>query len=117
MLHLIIFGFFFCLNSVYTDENRPILQELFVPKNLGENKTVKLNCNLLQGENVKLEWFLNGKKIDEKLNKRKISFYGESSELVIKFLSIDDLGNYKCVGSNKYGEDVQRISLHFNGNH
>ena len=94
--------------------NRPLLQELFVPKNLKENQTTRLLCSIIQGEEVDFEWFFNNKKLDQN-GKRRIISNEESSELVIKSLSVDDLGDYKCLGKNKYGQDVQKASLVFNG--
>ena len=94
--------------------NKPLLQEILVPKSLAENKTVKLNCNLLQGELANFQWFLNENKIDQN-NRRRIINNEESSELIIKSLSIEDLGEIKCTSINKYGQDSQKVSLLFNG--
>ena len=94
--------------------NRPLLQDILVSKNLKENQTTRLVCSIIQGEEVDFEWYFNDKKLDQN-DRRRIASHGELSELVIKSLSIDDLGEYKCVGKNKYGQDVQTASLIFNG--
>ena len=94
--------------------NGPLLQELFVPKNLKENQTTRLVCSIVQGDAVDFQWFLNDKKLDQN-DRRRIVSHEELSELVIKSLSIDDLGDYKCIVQNKYGQDVQKASLVFNG--
>ena len=113
ILSVIVFGLIgslaFCNNI-----NKPFLQEITLPKSLAENKTVKLNCNLLQGEFANFEWFLNENKI-ELNNRRRIINNEESSELTIKSLQIEDLGEIKCKSINKYGQDSQKVSLLFNG--
>lgn len=96
------------------ETNKPLLQELWAPKNLAENKTVRLNCNLIQGNSVKFEWYLNDQKLESNV-KRRIVFNEESSELVFKSLSAHDLGTYRCVAKNEFGEDNQNVSLFFNG--
>lgn len=112
MLLILIAGIL--INPVISNENRPILQELLLPKNLAQNRTVRLNCNLLQGEGVKFKWLFNDQLLHEKLNKIKILYNEESTELLIKGLQMEDLGEYKCIGSNRHGQDTQKLSLYFN---
>ena len=99
---------------VAESSNRPLLQDILVSKNLKENQTTRFVCSIIQGEEVDFEWYFNDKKLDQN-DRRRIASHGELSELVIKSLSIDDLGDYKCIGQNKYGQDVQTASLVFNG--
>ena len=110
---LIIIGL---LSPLISCNDKPILQELLTTKNLIENQTIRIICPLIQGESVEFEWYKNNEKLTES-NKRKIKYGEDSSELIIKSLSIDDLGDYKCVSKNKYGEDSQAVSLYFNGKH
>lgn len=102
-----------CLMNL-CESNKPILQEVTIPKIINENQTIKLFCSAIEGERIKFEWLHNDKKVEENTRK-KILMNDESSELVIKQLSIDDLGEYKCIGSNDYAKDVQKVTLHFNG--
>lgn len=113
IFNLIIFS----ISSVYSNANdgKPILQEILLPRNLAVNKTIRLNCNLIDGgQNVKFQWFLNDLQLKSN-NRRRIILHDESSELVIKSLSIDDLGDYKCLAINSFGKDEQKVSLNFNG--
>ena len=114
MLLILIFGLTLSPLSFADPNESPLLQELFVPRNLVENKTVKLTCASIQGESVDFHWYLNDQKLDSN-SRRKIVSNDGSSELVIKSLSIDDLGEIKCIGQNKFGQDIQRVSLLFNG--
>lgn len=93
---------------------RPILHEIVLPKILAENKTIRLHCSIELGESVEFTWYLNGQKLDQD-GKRRIINHEESSELVIKSLSIDDLGELQCSASNKHGRDAQKVQLIFNG--
>ena len=96
-------------------EELPLLQEILVPKNLNENQPIKLNCDLLQGKQpVKLDWLFNGKKLDED-SRIKIKTDEDSASLVIRSLTIDDLGEYECVGSNQLGQHKRQASVYFNG--
>ena len=109
---ILILGFF---SSVTIAENLPLLQEFWMPKNLAENRTVKLNCNLIQGlQPLHFEWFLNDQKLEPN-SKRRIVINEESSELVIKSLSVDDIGEIKCTVKNSFGQDTQKTALLFDG--
>lgn len=112
MFPILIFGLL--TSPLIRADNRPLLQEFWIPKNLAENKTIRLNCNLLQGDSVSFEWFINDEQLESN-EKRRIIHHQESSELVIRSLSVDDLGEYKCIGKNKHGQDVQKVSLNFDG--
>lgn len=102
------------LLSPSTFGNKILLQEITLPKNLAENKSVRLNCALLQGESVNFEWYLNSQKLEHD-ERRRIVFHGELSELVIKSLSVDDLGEYTCIAKNQFSQDTQNVSIFFNG--
>lgn len=113
MFLILIFGL--ALSASTADHlSKPLLQEILVPKNLAENRTTRLVCSIEQGESIDFSWFLNDRKLESN-EKQRIVHNQESSELVIKSLSVDDLGDYRCLGKNKFGQDMQRISLVFNG--
>ena len=93
----------------------PLLQELWMPKNLAENRTVKLNCNLIQGvQPLVFDWFLNDQKLEPN-SRRRIVINEESSELVIKSLSVEEIGEIQCTVKNNFGQDSQKGFLLFNG--
>jgi len=94
---------------------KPVLQDILVPKNLSENITARLFCSIKKGKNLKFDWYLNNDKLETN-DERRIVSHEESSELVIKSLSINDIGEIKCICKNQYGEDVQKAFLLFNGN-
>ena len=114
LFNLILVGLF-SSSLVNCKNNKPLLQELLIPKNLGENQRIRLICALIEGEIVQFEWYKNDKRLYE-TNGRKMKYGEDSSELIIKSLSIDDLGEYKCLSRNEFGEDIQKVSLYFDGN-
>ena len=114
MFLILIFGLTLSPLSFADSNESPLLQELLVPRNLAENRTVKLNCASIQGESVNFHWYFNDQELDSN-SRRKIVSNDGSSELVIKSLSVDDIGEIKCIGQNKFGQDIQRVSLVFNG--
>ena len=114
MFIILIFGLTLSPLSFADSNESPLLQELLVPRNLAENRTVKLSCAPIQGESVDFHWYLDDRELDSN-SRRKIVSHNELSELVIKSLSVDDLGEIKCIGRNKFGQDIQRVSLVFNG--
>ena len=95
---------------------KPFLQELSIPKTLAENQTIRLLCAIVQGEfiDIDFQWFLNDQKLVPN-SRLKIMNREDSSELTIRSLSIDDLGELKCTATNKYGqENNQKGLLNFN---
>ena len=95
-------------------DEKPVLQEIFVSRKLVENQNVKLNCDLLQGAKpVQFSWFFNDEPVRE--NERlQIEVRIESSNLMIKGLSVDSVGRYKCVGTNDHGSDQQTVAVYVN---
>ena len=98
---------------VKSNEEAPLLQ-LLIPKNLAENQTVRLNCALIQGKDVTLEWYFNNEKIKD-TNRKKVKLGDDSIDLIIKSLQVDDLGNYRCIASNRLSKDEKIIDLFFPG--
>lgn len=96
------------------NEEKPVLLEISLPKKLAENQAVRLSCALLQGHSVGFEWTFNGEKLTENA-RRRIIYHEDSSDLMIKSLSVDDLGDFQCIAKNSQGEDTQRVSLFFDG--
>ena len=103
------------LLSAQLQANNPVvIQEVFVPKNLAQNQTVRLICALLSGEQpVSFEWYFNDRKLIENSN-RKIKTGEDSSDLIIKSLSVDDIGRYQCSSSNELGSDRREVDVYFN---
>lgn len=102
------------IKSVELNEEKPLIQEITLPKAIVEGQTVRLNCALIQGGSVNFEWLINGEKLKES-SKRRIKLSEDSSELIIKQVSVEDLGEYQCIGSNRNGKDAQSVSLLVNG--
>ena len=115
MFLILIFGLLLSPFVSAESNEKPLLQELFIPKNLAENQTIRSICSIERDESSELtfEWFLNDQKLVTNY-RRKIKINEDSSELIIKSLSIDDLGELKCTASNKYGQDNQKGLLYFN---
>ena len=112
----------FCLVNLWfvkanqNDGNRlrPVLQEISVPRKLAENQNIKLYCNLMQGSRpIHFSWFFNDEPIRES-ERLQIVVREDESHLLIKGLSVDSVGRYKCVGANHHGSDVQTVAVHVN---
>lgn len=96
-------------------DSQVVIQEMVLPKNLAQNQTVRLNCALIRGEQpVTFEWYLNDRKLAEN-NNRKIKISEDSSDLIIKSLSVDDIGRYNCISSNELGSDRKEVHVVFDG--
>ena len=93
---------------------KPVLQDILVPKNLKENQNVRLFCSIKKGKNLKFDWYLNNDKLETN-DERRIDSHEDFSTLVIESLSVDDIGEIKCICKNQYGEDTQKAFLLFNG--
>lgn len=111
------FWFFLAHQAILSEasEELPFLQEILVPKNLNENQPIKLNCDLLRGKQpVRLDWRFKNKKLEED-GRIKIKADEDSASLVIRSLTIDDVGEYECVGSNEFGQHKRQAIVYFNG--
>ena len=102
------------ISLVDSNDNQPLLQEIPVPKNINENQIVKLSCDLIQGKQpIKIEWYFKNRKIEDD-SKYKIRVTEDFANLMIRSLSIDDLGEYFCLASNEFGNHKRYASVYVN---
>ena len=114
MLLLLFLIQLWLVEASHNEENRPVLQELFVPKKLVENQNLKLNCDLMQGAKpIRFSWFFNDEPINES-ERLQIETRIDASSLVIKRLSVDNIGKYRCLAANDQGSDQQTVVVHVN---
>ena len=114
-MHLIyLIGCFAIVAASQHNQQKPVLQEILVPRKLIENQDIKLNCDLLKGSKpVKFGWFFDDEPIKE--NERlQIETRRDASSLTIRELSVDSVGKYKCLASNDQGSDQQTATLYVN---
>ena len=115
MLWINLIGFFAIANAVQDDRQKPILQEILVPRKLVESQIIRLNCDLIQGAKpIRFSWFFNDEPIRESQRLQIDTRRDDISSLVIKGLSVDSVGRYKCVGTNEYGSDQQTVAVYVN---
>ena len=99
----------------HSDENRPVLQEITLPRKLVEKQNIRLNCDLMQGSKpIKFTWFFNDEPIRESESLQIDARKDDASSLVIKGLSAEAIGRYKCAVANDYGNDEQTATLYVN---
>ena len=110
----------FCLVSLWfanasQSSERPVLQEILVPRKLVENQKIRLNCDLIQGAKpIRFSWFFNDEPIRESERLEIDTSRDYVSSLMIKGLSVDSVGRYKCVGANDHGSDQQTVAVYVN---
>ena len=93
---------------------KPVLQEITLPRKLVENQTIRLNCDLLQGSRpIRFDWYFNDAPVKEN-DRLQITYRDDMSSLMIKELSIEQLGSYKCVAANEHGRDQQTVAIYVN---
>ena len=116
---MLLIYFLWLLQPILANEftgNQPIIQEIALPKNFNQNQVVRLNCDLLQGaQPLNFEWYFENNKLENN-NKTTIQIRDDSAGLIIRSLSVEDLGAYQCVASNEYGKHSQKVSLYTNCN-
>ena len=96
------------------NQDKPVLQEVTLPKKIIENQDIKLNCDLLRGlKPVQFSWYFNDEVLKEN-DKLQITIREDSSSLMIKELSVDNNGHFKCLAANGYGSDYQKVSVYVN---
>lgn len=110
----------FCLlelSSCIDNQDKPVLQELAIPRQLKAGQSVKLHCDLVKGKQpIRFAWRLNEKRIENNDDFLVIN-KDEETSLKISNLSIGHLGVYSCSSSNEYGEDEKQAKLHFDGDY
>lgn len=93
---------------------KPIIEELFTPSKLIENKKFSITCQPNSGH-VDFEWHFNGRKITPNDN-IAINQVEESSILNIRSMNLDHAGEYTCKIKNSVNqEDSRTISVKLNG--
>ena len=96
-------------------DDRPILQEIFVPRKFVENQSIKLNCDLVQGSKpIQFSWFFNDEPVRESERLQIDNRRDDVSSLIIKSLSVDSVGVYKCLAANDHGRDQQTVAVYVN---
>lgn len=112
---MFLFYFLWLFQPSFANELKPKLQEITLPKDLGQ-QIIRLNCDLLEGlQPLVFEWYHNNNRLENN-NKTTIKIRDDSANLIIKSkLTVDDLGEYKCIVKNSYGQDVQKVSLYSPG--
>lgn len=102
------------------DQGKPLIQEIYVPRQLKPAKSVRLSCGTIQGEPpMVFTWSFNNVQIADKDPFQRSNFIvrtaDTSSDLIIKSLSVDNIGLYSCSSSNRHGIDTQNVSILFEG--
>lgn len=100
-----------CFAFAMGGQQKPVLQEITLPRRLEENQTIRLNCDLLKGSKpIKFGWFFEDEPVrhDDRL---QITYRDDMSSLMIKDLSIEHIGTYKCVARNDQGSDQQTVAV------
>ena len=115
MLLIYLIGCFAIVSASQHNQQKPVLQEITLPRKLVENQDIKLNCDLLKGTKpVKFSWFFNDEPIKENERLQIDARRDDASSLVIRELSVDSVGKYKCLASNDHGSDQQTANLYVN---
>lgn len=102
------------------DQGKPLIQEIYVPRQLKLAKSVRLSCGTIQGEPpMVFTWSFNNAQIADKDPFQRSNFIirtaDTNSDLIIKSLSVDNIGLYSCSSSNRHGIDTQNVSILFEG--
>ena len=114
MLLVYLIGYLAIAKASPDNRQKPVLQEILVPRKLIENQILRLNCDLIQGSKpIKFSWFFNDEPVKES-ERLQVIVREDDSHLLVKGLSVDAIGRYKCVGSNDHGSDQQTVSVYVN---
>ena len=114
MLWIYLIGCFAIAKASHDNRQKPVLQEILVPRKLVENQTIRLNCDLIQGSKpIRFSWYFNDEPVKES-ERLQVIVREDDSHLLVKGLSVDSVGRYKCVGANEHGSDQQTVSVYVN---
>ena len=114
MLLIYLIGCFVIAKASQDNRQRPVLQEITLPRKLVESQSIRLNCDLLQGSRpIRFGWFFNDEPVAES-ERLQVTYRDDVSSLMIRELSVEQIGTYKCVGTNEYGSDQQTVTVQVN---
>lgn len=93
----------------------PILNSLYVPRNIAVGDMTEINCSIKRGTlPVQFKWFHNGKEIQSH-SKYKITSSEVGSHFFIGKIQATDIGNFTCTASNAFGSDSATGSVTMEG--
>ncbi|GFS39582.1 titin [Trichonephila inaurata madagascariensis] len=101
------------IEGAWASEEQPALYPLLVPQNPSLGDSIEMLCTIKRGSlPVIFSWLHNGEVIStekqKKINER-------SSHFSISHIQANDIGNYTCIASNKYGKDSKTASVVIEG--
>lgn len=82
---------------------KPIIKEPLHDQHVYENSQIQLDCVIVGNPEPEVIWYHNGKPVKES-DKLKLLFEGDRCTLILKEISVNDAGNYRCVAINPVGE-------------
>ncbi|XP_055374379.1 obscurin isoform X3 [Condylostylus longicornis] len=91
---------------------KPCFDQKLADQQVSHNQDVYLPVKVSGVPAPELVWSCNGKPIKEN-EKYTFKHDGDHHSLVIKNCQLNDAGKYKCVASNKEGEDVTQCKINF----
>ncbi|GFS81160.1 titin [Trichonephila clavipes] len=103
------------IEGAWASEEQPALYPLLVPQNPSLEDSIEMLCTIKRGSlPVIFSWLHNGNIISTEKQK-KIAINERSSHFSIGHIKADDIGNYTCIASNKYGKDSKTASVIIEG--
>ncbi|GBM66125.1 Titin [Araneus ventricosus] len=106
---------FLVVSCVWSSEEQPVLYPLMVPQNPSLGDSIEIVCTIKRGTlPVLFSWLHNGQIISTEKQK-KITVNERNSFFSVSNIQPDDIGNYTCVASNRYGKDSKTASVIIEG--
>ncbi|GFS44503.1 titin [Nephila pilipes] len=103
------------IEGTWAFEEQPALYSLLVPQNPSLGDSIEMLCTIKRGSlPVVFSWLHNGKIISIEKQK-KVAINERSSHFSIDHIQANDIGNYTCIVSNKYGKDSKTASVIIEG--
>lgn len=97
-------------NRSYDTRKRPIFSTHLTDRNVAENSTIKLTCNVLGDVNTNISWLKNNSPLLSSTKYRTLYDNGLAS-LEIFSVQPSDSGNYTCIAQNLSGESYSNAQL------
>lgn len=88
-------------------QEAPVIQKHLEDTNVTRNKDLILSCIISGVPEPTIEWFKN----DEKINGNLSTFCNRTAKIVMKNITENSSGTYKCVATNDYGHDETKCTV------